>query len=86
MHEAGLIGKVTKPDGSYDIEITVYAGAGTCICGGEMVLFDSLEGRRDQPRLKPPFPTAESLYARPTVTNSIEIISSVPGIIRNGVE
>ena len=84
--EAGLIGKGLGPDGDYDIEITVHAGAGAYICGEETALLDSLEGRRGQPRLKPPFPAAEGLYARPTVINNVETISSVPGIVRNGVE
>ena len=72
--------------GDYDIDITVHAGAGAYICGEETALLDSLEGRRGQPRLKPPFPAAEGLYARPTVINNVETISSVPGIVRNGVE
>lgn len=84
--EAGLIGKGLGPNGDYDIEITVHAGAGAYICGEETALLESLEGRRGQPRLKPPFPAAEGLYARPTVINNVETISSVPGIVRNGVE
>ena len=84
--EAGLIGKGCGPRGDYDIDITVHAGAGAYICGEETALLDSLEGRRGQPRLKPPFPAAEGLYARPTVINNVETISSVPGIVRNGVE
>ena len=84
--EAGLIGKGLGPNGDYDIDITVHAGAGAYICGEETALLDSLEGRRGQPRLKPPFPAAEGLYARPTVINNVETISSVPGIVRNGIE
>ena len=68
------------------LRITAHAGAGAYICGEETALLDSLEGRRGQPRLKPPFPAAEGLYARPTVINNVETISSVPGIVRNGVE
>ncbi len=84
--EAGLIGKGVGPNKDRDIEITVHAGAGAYICGEETALLDSLEGRRGQPRLKPPFPAAAGLYARPTVINNVETISSVPGIVRNGVE
>lgn len=83
--EAGLIGPGCGPDG-YDIEITVHAGAGAYICGEETALLDSLEGRRGQPRLKPPFPAVAGLYARPTVVNNVESVASVPGIVRHGKE
>lgn len=82
--EAGLIGKNVGPNSDRTIDITIHAGAGAYICGEETALLDSLEGRRGQPRLKPPFPAAEGLYARPTVINNVETISSVPGIVRNG--
>ena len=82
--EAGLIGDGVGPNKDHNIRITVHAGAGAYICGEETALLDSLEGRRGQPRLKPPFPAAEGLYARPTVINNVETISSVPGIIKNG--
>ena len=68
------------------LRITAHAGAGAYICGEETALLDSLEGRRGHPRLKPPFPAVQGLYARPTVINNVETISSVPGIVRNGVE
>ena len=67
-----------------DLRIIAHAGAGAYICGEETALLDSLEGRRGHPRLKPPFPAAEGLYARPTVINNAESISQVPGIFRNG--
>lgn len=82
--EAGLLGENLGPNGDYSLDITVHAGAGAYICGEETALLDSLEGRRGQPRLKPPFPAVEGLYARPTVVNNVESISSVPGIINNG--
>ncbi|WP_454296162.1 NADH-quinone oxidoreductase subunit NuoF [Salana multivorans] len=75
--EAGLLG---------DLRITVHAGAGAYICGEETALLDSLEGRRGQPRLKPPFPAVAGLYARPTVVNNVESIASVPGIILGGAD
>lgn len=84
--EAGLLGKGLGPNGDFDLDITVHAGAGAYICGEETALLDSLEGRRGQPRLKPPFPAVEGLYARPTVVNNVESICSIPGIINNGPE
>ena len=75
--DAGLLG---------DLTITAHAGAGAYICGEETALLDSLEGRRGQPRLKPPFPAVAGLYARPTVVNNVESIASVPGIILGGSE
>lgn len=82
--EAGLLGKNLGPNGDYDLDITVHAGAGAYICGEETALLDSLEGYRGQPRLKPPFPAVAGLYARPTVVNNVESIASIPGIINNG--
>jgi len=64
----------------------VHAGAGAYICGEETALLDSLEGRRGQPRLRPPFPAVAGLYGCPTVINNVETIASVPSIILNGVE
>ena len=58
-----------------DLKIVVHAGAGAYICGEETALLDSLEGRRGQPRLKPPFPAVAGLYARPTVVNNVESIA-----------
>ncbi|OKL48295.1 NADH oxidoreductase (quinone) subunit F [Boudabousia liubingyangii] len=84
--EAGLIGQGVGPNGDFNLEITVHAGAGAYICGEETALLDSLEGRRGHPRLKPPFPAVAGLYARPTVVNNVESIASVPGILRNGNE
>ncbi|TGO06418.1 NADH-quinone oxidoreductase subunit NuoF [Serinibacter arcticus] len=75
--EAGLLG---------DLEITVHAGAGAYICGEETALLDSLEGRRGQPRLKPPFPAVAGLYARPTVVNNVETIASIPAMVLGGSE
>lgn len=85
-YEAGIIGKGLGPNGDYDIDITVHAGAGAYICGEETALLSALEGYRGQPRLKPPFPAVEGLYARPTVINNVETISSVPGVINNGAD
>ena len=84
-YEAGHLGKNIHGSG-FDLDVTVHAGAGAYICGEETALLDSLEGRRGQPRLKPPFPAVEGLYARPTVVNNVESISSVPSIIKQGVD
>ncbi len=72
--------------GGYDLDIIVHAGAGAYICGEETALLDSLEGRRGQPRLRPPFPAVAGLYASPTVINNVESIASVPSILRNGAD
>jgi len=68
------------------IGVVVHAGAGAYICGEETALLDSLEGRRGQPRLKPPFPAVAGLYARPTVVNNVESIASVPSIVEHGAD
>src|SRR6185295_14878914 len=82
---AGFLGTNILGSG-YDLEIVVHAGAGAYICGEETALLDSLEGRRGQPRLKPPFPAVAGLYASPTVINNVESIASVPSIISNGAD
>ncbi|MBA2697368.1 MAG: NADH-quinone oxidoreductase subunit NuoF [Nocardioidaceae bacterium] len=82
---AGHLGKDIHGCG-YDLELIVHAGAGAYICGEETALLDSLEGRRGQPRLRPPFPAVAGLYASPTVINNVESIASVPCIIANGAE
>ena len=84
-YEAGYLGKDVLGSG-YDLELTVHAGAGAYICGEETALLDSLEGRRGQPRLRPPFPAVAGLYASPTVINNVESIASVPSILRNGAQ
>ncbi len=82
-YSAGYIGTNILGSG-YDLDVVVHAGAGAYICGEETALLDSLEGRRGQPRLRPPFPAVAGLYASPTVINNVESISSVPAILRNG--
>ena len=80
---AGYLGRDILGSG-YDLDLVVHAGAGAYICGEETALLDSLEGYRGQPRLKPPFPAVEGLYACPTVINNVESIASVPSILANG--
>jgi len=82
---AGHLGRNIHGSG-FDLDVTVHAGAGAYICGEETALLDSLEGRRGQPRLRPPFPAVAGLYAAPTVINNAESIASVPSIVRNGAE
>lgn len=82
---AGYLGQNVLGSGR-NIDIVVHAGAGAYICGEETALLDSLEGRRGQPRLKPPFPGAQGLYARPTSVNNVESIASVPYILLKGSE
>jgi NADH-quinone oxidoreductase subunit F len=75
--EAGIFG---------DVDITVYRGAGAYICGEETALLDSLEGRRGQPRPRPPFPPIQGLYAAPTQINNVCTIATVPAILELGPE
>jgi NADH-quinone oxidoreductase subunit F len=84
-YAAGYLGKNILGSG-FDLDITVHAGAGAYICGEETALLDSLEGRRGQPRLKPPFPAVAGLYARPTVVNNVESIASIAPILLNGAK
>jgi NADH-quinone oxidoreductase subunit F len=67
-------------------DLTIHRGAGAYICGEETALLDSLEGRRGQPRLRPPFPATHGLYGCPTTVNNVESIASVPFILRHGVD
>jgi NADH-quinone oxidoreductase subunit F len=67
-----------------DVTIVVHRGAGAYICGEETALLDSLEGKRGQPRTKPPFPAIAGLYASPTVVNNVETIATVPPVIEMG--
>ncbi|MFL5933512.1 MAG: NADH-quinone oxidoreductase subunit NuoF [Gaiellaceae bacterium] len=67
-----------------DVEVTVYRGAGAYICGEETALLDSLEGRRGQPRPRPPFPPVQGLYAAPTQINNVCTIATVPAILELG--
>jgi NADH-quinone oxidoreductase subunit F len=68
----------------FDLDIVVHRGAGAYICGEETALIESLEGERGMPRLRPPFPAIAGLYAKPTIVNNVETISTVPHIIEMG--
>jgi NADH-quinone oxidoreductase subunit F len=80
---AGLLGDDVLGSG-FKFEIHTHLGAGAYICGEETALLSSLEGYRGQPRLKPPFPAVEGLYASPTVVNNVETLMNVPYILRHG--
>ncbi|HMM48934.1 MAG TPA: NADH-quinone oxidoreductase subunit NuoF [Miltoncostaeaceae bacterium] len=67
-----------------DFDITIYRGAGAYICGEETALLESLEGKRGQPRLKPPFPAVAGLYQSPTLINNVETLTALPPIIERG--
>lgn len=81
--EKGYLGTNIFGSG-YDLDIVVHRGAGAYICGEETALIESLEGERGMPRLRPPFPAIAGLYAKPTVVNNVETISTVPHIIDMG--
>jgi NADH-quinone oxidoreductase subunit F len=81
--EAGYIGERIL-DGDFSLSLVLHRGAGAYICGEETGLLDSLEGKRGNPRLKPPFPAIEGLYAGPTLINNVETLCTVPHIIRMG--
>ena len=81
----GFLGKDILGSG-FDLELIVHRGAGCYIAGDETGLLSSLEGERAMPRIKPPFPAAQGLYAAPTVVNNVETLSTVPHIVRNGGE
>ncbi len=82
-YDRGFLGRDILGTG-YDLELMLHRGAGAYICGEETALLSSLEGYRGQPRLRPPFPAVEGLYASPTVINNVETLSFVPHILGNG--
>jgi len=84
-YEAGLLGKNVLNSG-VDLDIHAVLGAGAYICGEETALMESLEGKKGQPRFKPPFPANFGLYGKPSTINNTETLASVPHILRNGGE
>jgi NADH-quinone oxidoreductase subunit F len=79
----GFLGKNILGSG-YDLELVVQPGGGAYICGEETALLESLEGKRGNPRNKPPFPAVKGLYQSPTVVNNVESIANMPWVINNG--
>ncbi len=82
-YDRGYLGEDILGSG-FTVDVSVHLGGGAYICGEETALLNSLEGKRGEPRLKPPFPAVEGLYARPTIVNNVESISNVPWIVANG--
>jgi NADH-quinone oxidoreductase subunit F len=83
--QAGYLGNSILST-NFNFEIEVRRGAGAYICGEETALFESIEGKRGFPRIKPPFPTTQGLYGKPTVINNVETLSNIPIILSLGVE
>jgi len=81
--DAGYLGKNILGTG-WDFDLLTYRGAGAYICGEETALLNSLEGRRGEPRVKPPFPATKGAYGQPTTVNNVETLASVPVILRLG--
>jgi NADH-quinone oxidoreductase subunit F len=85
MEEAGYLGKDLFGT-DYSLKIYTHLGAGAYICGEETAMLESLEGKRGQPRVRPPFPPSYGLYGKPTVVNNVETLTNVPLIIANGAD
>lgn len=83
--EVGLLGKnILGSD--FDFNIHVHAGAGAYICGEETALIESIEGKRGEPRSRPPYPTTNGLWNKPTLVNNVETLANIPPIVRNGAK
>ncbi|BBI01141.1 NADH dehydrogenase I subunit F [Buchnera aphidicola (Nipponaphis monzeni)] len=82
---SGYIGKNILGSG-FDLEVYIHTGAGRYICGEETALINSLEGKRANPRFKPPFPGISGLWGKPTCVNNVETLSNIPGIMLYGVD
>jgi NADH:ubiquinone oxidoreductase subunit F (NADH-binding) len=80
---AGLLGKNILNSG-FDFNLKIFSGAGSYLCGEETALISSIEGKKGRPRLKPPYPTVEGLWGRPTLINNVETLTNLPYIIERG--
>ena len=85
MEKAGILGDNLFGT-EYSLKLFTHLGAGAYICGEETALLESIEGKRGQPRVRPPFPPAYGLYGKPTIINNVETITNVPMILANGAE
>ena len=83
--EYGLLGKNIFNSG-FDFDIDIRLGAGAFVCGEETALLESIEGKRGQPRVKPPYPASQGLFGKPTIINNVETLANVTKIILNGAE
>jgi NADP-reducing hydrogenase subunit HndC len=84
-YEYGLLGKNIFGKG-FDFDLHIHAGAGAYICGEETALIESIEGKRGEPRARPPYPPTYGLWGKPTLVNNVETLANIPPIIRNGGE
>ena len=84
-YNSNLLGKKIKGS-NFDFDLYLHYGSGAYVCGEETALIESLEGKKGQPRLKPPFPASVGLYGMPTTVNNVETIAVVPTIVRRGHE
>ncbi len=84
-YAAGYLGKNIFKTG-YSLDCYIHRGAGAYVCGEETGLIESLEGKRGEPRIKPPFPAVEGVFQRPTVVNNVETLSCVPHIVERGAD
>jgi NADH-quinone oxidoreductase subunit F len=84
-YKAGILGKNAMGSGK-TIDVWVHRGAGAYICGEETALMNSLEGKRGNPRIKPPFPAVSGVFAKPTTINNVETLVAVPHILNNGAD
>jgi NADH-quinone oxidoreductase subunit F len=83
MERAGFLGEKLF-GGEYGLKIYTHLGAGAYICGEETAMLESIEGKRGQPRIRPPFPAVHGLYGKPTVVNNVETLTNLPMILANG--
>lgn len=85
MEQAGYLGRNLLGT-QYGLHIYTHLGAGAYICGEETAMLESIEGKRGQPRIRPPFPAVHGLYGKPTVVNNVETLTNVPLIVANGAD
>jgi NADH-quinone oxidoreductase subunit F len=83
LRQAGYLGEAILGS-TYAVDVEVRSGAGAYICGEETALFESIEGKRGFPRIKPPFPTTQGLFGQPTVINNVETLAQIPYIVLHG--
>ncbi len=81
----GLLGKDILGSG-FSFDLHVHSGAGAYVCGEETALLESIEGKRGEPRARPPYPTTRGLWGKPTLVNNVETLANVPAIVLNGAE
>ena len=84
-HEKGILGKNILNSG-FDLDIEIKLGAGSYLCGEELTLLESLEGKRGYPRIKPPFPAEKGLFGMPTLINNVETFAHLPYIVEHGAD